>query len=49
LAPDGERPVGGLGLELVRSLVDAAEYSRLGSENVLTLKKRVGEREGDVP
>jgi anti-sigma regulatory factor (Ser/Thr protein kinase) len=48
-APDGERPIGGLGLELVRSLVDAAEYSRLGSENVLTLKKRVGEREGDVP
>ncbi len=45
----GERPLGGLGLELVRSLVDAAEYARRGSENVLTLKKRVGGPEGDVP
>ncbi len=41
-APGGERPAGGLGLELVRSLVDAAEYARVGSENVLTLSKRVG-------
>ena len=49
LAPGGERPIGGLGLELVRSLVDHAEYARLGSENVLRLKKRVGGGEGDVP
>jgi anti-sigma regulatory factor (Ser/Thr protein kinase) len=49
LAPGGERPIGGLGLELVRSLVDAAEYARLGSENVLTLRKRVGGSEDDVP
>jgi serine/threonine-protein kinase RsbW len=47
--PGGERPVGGLGLELVRSLVDAADYARVGSQNVLTLRKRVGGREGDVP
>ena len=31
LVPGGERPLGGLGLELVRSLVDAVEYARLGS------------------
>jgi sigma-B regulation protein RsbU (phosphoserine phosphatase) len=38
---DGERQEGGLGLLLVRSLVDASEYARLGSQNVLTLRKRV--------
>jgi sigma-B regulation protein RsbU (phosphoserine phosphatase) len=43
------RPIGRLGLELVRALVDAAQYARAGSENVLTLRKRVGEREADVP
>ena len=48
VAPGVERPVGGLGLELVRSLVDAAEYARVGSENVLTLRKRVAGR-GGVP
>ena len=40
--PDGERPEGGMGLLLVRSLVDASEYARVGEENVLTLRKRVG-------
>jgi anti-sigma regulatory factor (Ser/Thr protein kinase) len=49
VAPGGERPIGGLGLELVRSLVDAAEYARVGSENVLTVKRHVGGREGDMP
>jgi serine/threonine-protein kinase RsbW len=44
---DPERSVGGLGIHLVRALVDAAEYARLGSENVLTLRKRVGG--ADVP
>jgi anti-sigma regulatory factor (Ser/Thr protein kinase) len=48
LAPE-ERPLGGLGILLVRSLTDAAEYSRRGSENVLTLRKRVGGRRSDVP
>lgn len=42
---DGERREGGLGLVLVRSLVDASEYARLGSENVLTVRKRVGQIE----
>ena len=39
---------GGLGLQLVRSLVDAAQYARLGAENVLTLRKRLDGRR-DVP
>jgi serine/threonine-protein kinase RsbW len=41
-AQAGERPAGGLGVHLVRSLVDAAEYVRRGSQNVLTLRKRAG-------
>lgn len=35
------RATGGLGIHLIRSLVDAAEYVRAGRENVLTLTKRV--------
>lgn len=43
LASQGEeRSSGGLGIHLVLALVDAAEYVRLGTENVLTLRKRVG-------
>jgi serine/threonine-protein kinase RsbW len=47
-APAEARPEGGLGIHLVRSLVDAAEYVRRGSENVLTLRKRVSASRGDV-
>jgi anti-sigma regulatory factor (Ser/Thr protein kinase) len=35
------RATGGLGVHLIRSLVDAAEYVRSGRENVLTLTRRV--------
>lgn len=45
-SPVGERPIGGLGIHLVRSLVDRAEYARVGGENVLTLHRRVGPRQG---
>jgi anti-sigma regulatory factor (Ser/Thr protein kinase) len=38
----GERQIGGLGIHLVRSLVDDASYSREGSVNVLILIKHVG-------
>jgi serine/threonine-protein kinase RsbW len=39
--PPEARPIGSLGLHLVRSLVDAAAYERVGVENVLTLRRRV--------
>jgi phosphoserine phosphatase RsbU/P len=40
-SPLAGRPPGGLGIHLIRSLVDAAAYVRAGAENVLTLKKRL--------
>jgi serine/threonine-protein kinase RsbW len=40
-APLQERELGGLGLHLVRSLMDRLEYRRDGSKNVLTLVKRI--------
>ena len=40
-APLEARPVGGLGIYLVRQLVDSVDYKRLGRENRLHLKKRI--------
>jgi anti-sigma regulatory factor (Ser/Thr protein kinase) len=40
-APWDERPVGGLGWHLVRSVVDEVHYRRDGSQNLLTLVKRL--------
>lgn len=36
-----ERPIGGLGIFLVRRLMDSVEYRREGEKNLLTLRKRV--------
>lgn len=36
-----ERPVGGLGILLVRELMDSTNYERIDHKNVLTLTKRV--------
>ncbi len=39
--PLQDREVGGLGIHLVRSLMDRLDYRRDGSKNVLTLIKRI--------
>ncbi len=40
--PIEERPVGGLGIHIVRSLMDAVEYRRRNDRNVLTMRKTLG-------
>ncbi len=40
-APLAERTLGGLGIHLVRSLMDTVEYDRQNGKNVLTLRKRL--------
>jgi anti-sigma regulatory factor (Ser/Thr protein kinase) len=35
----GDRPIGGLGIHLVRKVTDDLEYKRLGDKNIFTLKK----------
>jgi serine/threonine-protein kinase RsbW len=38
-----ERPIGGLGIEIVRRLMDSIEYTRLeGGQNCLTMRRRLG-------
>lgn len=34
-----DRPIGGLGIFLVRNLMDSVNYERVGGENILTLRK----------
>lgn len=36
-----ERELGGLGIHLVRSLMDGVEYRRENAKNVLTMRKRI--------
>lgn len=38
-----ERPIGGLGIFLVRQLMDVIDYKRQDNKNVLTLQKKLGE------
>jgi serine/threonine-protein kinase RsbW len=40
-APLAERALGGLGVHLVKSLMDSVEYRRDNGKNVLTMRKRV--------
>jgi serine/threonine-protein kinase RsbW len=40
-APGEERPIGGLGIHIVRSLVDQARYRRAGQRNHLHLARRI--------
>lgn len=37
--PLDERPIGGLGVHLVKKLMDHAHYERRGAKNVLTLRR----------
>ncbi len=39
-APIFDRPIGGLGLHLVRSFVDEVDHCRRAGRNILTLRKR---------
>lgn len=39
--PLKERPVGGLGIHLMRNSVDYMDYRREGKKNILTLKKTI--------
>ena len=36
-----ERPVGGLGIHLVKNIMDEIEYERKNEQNILTLKKEL--------
>ena len=40
--PLEERPVGGLGIHLVRHIMDGLEYRRLNGKNLLVMKKKTG-------
>lgn len=42
--PLEERAIGGLGIEIVRQLMDEARYERRGDRNLVTLKRSLGER-----
>jgi anti-sigma regulatory factor (Ser/Thr protein kinase) len=42
--PLDERPIGGLGIEIVRQLMDEARYERHGERNLVTLRRSLGER-----
>ena len=44
--PVAERPIGGLGIHMVRNFVDEMSYERRSDRNVVTLSKRVKPREG---
>ena len=34
-----DRPIGGLGIHLVRNIMDSVQYERLNGKNILTLRK----------
>jgi anti-sigma regulatory factor (Ser/Thr protein kinase) len=48
-APAEQRPIGGLGIAIVRAFVDRARYCRKGDRNHLHLVRRLAPAEKDVP
>ena len=40
-SPSEERPVGGLGIYLVRQIMDGLEYRRQDGKNCLVMKKKI--------
>jgi anti-sigma regulatory factor (Ser/Thr protein kinase) len=40
--PIEQRPIGGLGIHIMRTMMDDLEYERTDGFNILTLRKRVG-------
>lgn len=38
--PVEERPIGGLGIFLIRKIMDEVSYERLGEENILRMRKK---------
>jgi anti-sigma regulatory factor (Ser/Thr protein kinase) len=40
--PLEEKPIGGLGVHLIRSLMDEVDYRREAGRNILRMRKRVG-------
>lgn len=47
--PVAERPIGGLGIHLVRQLVDEARYERRGDHNVVMLTARLDGGASELP
>jgi len=46
--PIEQRPVGGLGIHIIRTMMDDIEYSRTNGQNLLTVRKRVDRVEPDT-
>jgi anti-sigma regulatory factor (Ser/Thr protein kinase) len=44
-----ERPIGGLGVHIVRSLMDALEYRRENGRNIFIMSKRTSGEAGPAP
>lgn len=40
--PADEREIGGLGIFIVKNIMDTVEYRREGGKNILTIKKEIG-------
>ena len=43
-----ERPIGGLGIHLVRQIMDSVNYERLNNMNVLTLRKKISQKDEET-